>query len=117
MVVKALMRGAPVLAHPDMWSDDRLHLSSAGHERVAGAVLEALGLGDHAWAAVPDPVVPAPRRQRVAADVRWARHHLGPWVGRRLRGVSSGDGLAPKQQDLAPVSWLVRETGPDGTSG
>ncbi len=100
--------GARVLAHPTMWSEDRLHLSSAGHERVAGAVLEALGLGDHWWATEPEPAALLPRRQRVAADVRWGRHYLVPWVGRRIRGVSSGDGLAPKYADLTPVSWVTR---------
>ena len=45
----------PVFAHPDVWSDDRLHLSSEGHARVAGAVLETLGWGDHAWARDLDP--------------------------------------------------------------
>ncbi len=101
--------GARVLEHPDMWSEDRLHLSSAGHQRVAGAVLEALGLGDHAWASAPAPAVPLPRRERIVADVRWGRHYLVPWVGRRLRGVSSGDGLPPKYADLEPVSWLHDE--------
>ncbi|CAM5371785.1 hypothetical protein SRIMM317S_03203 [Streptomyces rimosus subsp. rimosus] len=31
------------LADPRMWADDRLHLNSAGHERVAEAVWQALG--------------------------------------------------------------------------
>ncbi len=103
--------GARVLAHPSMWSADRLHLSSAGHERVAGAVLEALGLGEHAWADVPEPAALLRRRQRIAADVRWGRQYLAPWVGRRIRRVSSGDGLPPKYADLAPVSWLTRDGG------
>ena len=100
--------GARVLAHPTMWSEDRLHLSSAGHERVAGAVLEALGLGDHGWATEPDPAALLRRGQRIAADVRWGRQYLAPWVGRRIRGVSSGDGLPPKYADLTPVSWTTR---------
>ena len=98
--------GARVLAHPTMWSEDRLHLSSAGHERVAGALLEALGLGDHSWATQPEPAALLPRHHRLAADVRWGRQYLAPWVGRRIRGVSSGDGLAPKYAELTPVSWV-----------
>lgn len=99
---------ARVFAHPAMWSEDRLHLSSEGHERVTGAVLEALGLGDHAWADDPDPYTVPPLPTRLAADARWARRHLGPWVGRRLRGVSSGDTVTAKQPDLGPVTWLDR---------
>ena len=36
----------------------------------------------------------------VLADVRWVRRYLAPWVGRRLRGVSSGDGLSAKHLEL-----------------
>ncbi len=97
--------GEPIFTHPSIWSDDRLHLSPEGHARVAGAVLEALGLGDHAWAKPPGPLIPQPRRARVAADVRWARQHLAPWVSRRLRRVSSGDTVPPKLPDLSPVTW------------
>jgi lysophospholipase L1-like esterase len=98
--------GVPVLTHPAMWSEDRLHLSSEGHARVAGAALEALGLGDHAWAVELDPYEVPPLGARIAAEVRWARQHLGPWVGRRLRGVSSGDTVSAKQTELNPVSWV-----------
>jgi lysophospholipase L1-like esterase len=96
---------AKIFAHPAMWSEDRLHLSSEGHARVAGAFLEALGLGDHAWSKDLDPYAVPPLRERLVADARWARQHLGPWVGRRLRGVSSGDSVEPKQPDLGPVTW------------
>jgi lysophospholipase L1-like esterase len=100
---------ARAFAHPAMWSEDRLHLSSEGHERVAGAVLEALGLGDHAWADDPGPYEVPVLRERLLADARWTRQHLGPWVGRRLRGVSSGDAVLAKQPDLGPVSWVRRD--------
>jgi lysophospholipase L1-like esterase len=94
---------APVFAHPDAWSEDRLHLSAIGHERVARAALEALGMGDGSWAE-PLPWRPRePLRARVGSDVRWARRHLVPWIGRRLRGASSGDLLEPKRPDLTPV--------------
>ncbi|MFB7376117.1 hypothetical protein ACFC0A_01760, partial [Kitasatospora purpeofusca] len=46
----------------------------------------------------PPPSAPT----RTAADARWVRTHLGPWIGRRLTGRSSGDGRAPKRAELAP---------------
>ena len=88
------------LFHPD-----RLHANAAGHERIVLAAAEALelpGAGD-GWR---DPLPPAPaasRRQTLREDAQWARAHLAPWVSRRLRGVSSGDGVQPKRPELAPV--------------
>ncbi|MGN6087723.1 MAG: SGNH/GDSL hydrolase family protein [Actinomycetales bacterium] len=95
-----------------LWHEDRLHLNPEGHARVAAAVLERLGVtdprllgGEPGWWRVPLPPGARPRRhQEVLADVRWVRRHLVPWVGRRLRGVSSGDGLDPKQSDLLLVA-------------
>lgn len=91
---------------PRLWSTDRLHLSAEGHDRVAGAVLEALGCGDGSWRE-PPPRQPRPSWAAArAADARWVGTHLGPWVGRRLRGRSSGDGVGPKRPELAPVAQV-----------
>jgi len=94
--------GAPAFAHPKAWSVDRLHLSSEGHARVAGAVLEALRLGDHGWADDLGPYDVVPFRRRLHDDIDWARHHLAPWVARRVRGTSSGDGRTGKYPELRP---------------
>jgi hypothetical protein len=32
------------------------------------------------------------------------RGHAAPWVSRRLRGVSSGDGATAKRLELAPLN-------------
>lgn len=85
------------------WSEDRLHLSAAGHRLVAAYVAELLGVPDSAdwrepWP-VADPVHWIVRRRE---DVRWLRVHVLPWVARRVRGRSSGDGLPPKRPELTP---------------
>ena len=36
-------------------------------------------------------------------DLRWARLHAAPWVARRVRGASSGDGISPKRPELLPL--------------
>jgi hypothetical protein len=36
-------------------------------------------------------------------DLAWARTYAAPWLGRRLRGMSSGDGIEPKRPDLLPL--------------
>lgn len=102
--------GEPVFAHASMWSVDRLHLSAEGHARVAGAVLETLGVGDRRWADPLAPLPPTGRWTRLSDDARWARAHLAPWVVRRIRGVSSGDTVTAKHPDLAPV--VVRPVDP-----
>jgi len=88
---------------PRLWDVDRLHMSSAGHQRMAIAVLDTLGV-EHDLA--PIDLAPLPemdRRQRRDADLAWARAHAAPWVQRRLRGTSSGDDLSARRPVLAPV--------------
>lgn len=86
----------------DAWDDDRLHLSPAGHALAAAAALEALGLGDDAWR-TPRPLAPSGGPLSTAGGhARWAARHFAPWLGRRLRGRSSGDGVTPKRANLAP---------------
>jgi lysophospholipase L1-like esterase len=90
------------------WSEDRLHLNSLGHARVADAVLEALGLDiAHDWRTPLHAVAPQRWTAARRSDLRWARTHLAPWVHRRLRGRSSGDEVTPKQPELAP--WGVTD--------
>ncbi|MDD1061728.1 SGNH/GDSL hydrolase family protein [Streptomyces cocklensis] len=86
------------------WSDDRLHLSAEGHTRVALRAAQVLGLD---VPADPDQLWP-PQDPRLPSEVRrdnihWAREYLVPWIGRRLRGESSGDHVEPKRPDLLPL--------------
>ncbi|MGW2278031.1 SGNH/GDSL hydrolase family protein [Streptomyces sp. NPDC001770] len=86
------------------WDDDRLHLSTGGHTRVALRAAQVLGLE---IPADPDQPWP-PQVQRNTFEVRrddihWAREYLVPWIGRRLRGESSGDEVAAKRPDLLPL--------------
>jgi lysophospholipase L1-like esterase len=95
--------GAEVLGDPRMWGDDRLHLTAEGHERVAEAVWQALGLPPEAdWTAPLPPAVRPGWAARRTADLRFTRRHLLPWIGRRLTGRSSGDGRPAKRPDLLP---------------
>ncbi|MEV7375370.1 SGNH/GDSL hydrolase family protein [Streptomyces sp. NPDC090301] len=94
---------APSLADPRLWDVDRLHLTADGHRRVAEAVWQALGLAPETdWRTAPPPTPLPGWASRRAADARFAREHLGPWIGRRLTGRSSGDGRAPKRPELLP---------------
>ncbi|MGW6142358.1 SGNH/GDSL hydrolase family protein [Streptomyces sp. NPDC055140] len=95
--------GPPALGDPRMWDVDRLHLTAEGHSRVAEAVWQALGHepeGD--WQAVLPPTAPPGWGTRRLADVRFAKQHLVPWIGRRVTGRSSGDGRPAKRPELLP---------------
>jgi lysophospholipase L1-like esterase len=89
---------------PRMWDIDRIHMSSIGHQHMAVAVLDALGI-EHAVNLDPLPRLPElSRRERREADLAWARSHAAPWVQRRLTGRSSGDGLRPRVPELCAVA-------------
>ncbi|UFU07213.1 SGNH/GDSL hydrolase family protein [Ruania halotolerans] len=90
-----------------MWAEDRIHLSSLGHARVADAALVALGLDpeDRAWQ-VPLGRAPAtPATQQLRSDAAWVARDVYPWAARRLRKRSSGDERAPKRPELLPVTF------------
>ncbi len=94
------MRGWKVSEIMDI---DRLHLNAAGHQLMAIAVLDALGI-EHGLA--PHPVTAAPMsttRAALRTNAVWVREHAVPWVGRRLTGKSSGDGIDPKRPTLEPI--------------
>jgi lysophospholipase L1-like esterase len=82
---------------------DRLHLNAVGHQSIAIAALDALGVA-HDLQELPVPVVAElTAREQRAADLAWAREHLAPWVKRRLTGRSSGDNISPKYPVLTPL--------------
>lgn len=96
----------PVTSDPRLWSADRLHANSDGHARIAAAVMDALELpeSDSSWAT---PLPPAPERRPhevLAAEIGWSGRYLVPWLVRRARGRSSGDGIEPKRPALAPMT-------------
>jgi lysophospholipase L1-like esterase len=95
-----------VLGDPREWCDDRLHLAPDGHRRVALRACEVAGLpARQDWREPLPPAADAApdwltaRRQ----DLNWARTYAAPWLQRRLRGTSSGDGMEPKRPDLLPL--------------
>jgi lysophospholipase L1-like esterase len=76
---------------------DRLHLNAVGHERVADAVLELLGLAFNAgWREPLPPAKPEPKLFKAVISVLWFITFALPWMWRRARGKSSGDGRSCK---------------------
>lgn len=91
------------LSDPRLWAPDRLHLSTIGHQHIASVVLERIG-----HAAPTDWQVPGDEAQRRrwltarAGDLAWSWEHLRPWVIRKIRGRSMGDGRSAKYPELTP---------------
>ena len=102
MVMDAFMD--PEAASPHMLAFDRLHLNPTGHYRVAQAVLERIGAPfDARW---KEPIVEPKKKSwlfRKALTFWWFVTFALPWIWRRIRGRSSGDGRSGKYTSL--TSW------------
>jgi lysophospholipase L1-like esterase len=86
---------------------DRLHLNALGHSRCADAILEKLGYEfDAGWRTPLPPAKPTSWIRERAIGFLWFFTFALPWVIRRLRGRSSGDGRVGKY--LTPISWPQR---------
>jgi lysophospholipase L1-like esterase len=100
----------PAVTDPRIWSADRLHASPRGHALIAAAVAHALDLpgSDDSWTQplLPEAVARTGLRA-VGAELRWVGAFLGPWIVRRIRGRSSGDGRQAKRPALLPVTALA----------
>ncbi|WP_284974493.1 SGNH/GDSL hydrolase family protein [Arthrobacter sp. efr-133-TYG-104] len=97
------------LADPQMWDVDRLHFSPLGHHTIAMMVLDALNVQHTLEPLLPKDLPPRTWREARSSDLVWAREYFVPWVIRRLRHRSSGDGITPKRPTPGPA------VGPNGT--
>jgi lysophospholipase L1-like esterase len=97
-VIAALNWPDKQLSQPAYWSPDRLHLNAQGHHRVAARVLHSLGIeAEPSWwtANLESPGGPT--------GLAYYREFFVPWLSRRLRGRSSGDGRPVKY-----ATWTAR---------
>ena len=108
------------LRDPRAWGGDRLHLAPDGHRRVALRACEVMGVPVEEDWREPWPSVDRPSRSPAVdwlsarrMDAHWARVHAAPWLSRRLRGRSSGDGIPPKRPQLQPLAEAVASAGMD----
>jgi lysophospholipase L1-like esterase len=92
------------LQDPRMWAPDRLHFSPVGHGVIARMVLETLNIENDLQPYSPEPLTAIPWRQARVEDMGWARDYLLPWVLRRVRHQSSGDGISAKRPDAGSVT-------------
>jgi lysophospholipase L1-like esterase len=100
------MWGHRTIADSRFWAEDRIHLTTEGHRRTADMALVGLGLRpENPRFALPLEDAPAPKlADRTRENIDWAKVHVGPWIKRRLTGISSGDALEAKYPTLEEVS-------------
>lgn len=86
---------------------DRLHLNAKGHWLLAQGVLEQLNLPfDPSYKEPLPPMKPKPKIIQAIAFTAWILTFAIPWIIRRARGKSSGDGRSAKYPNL--ISWPTR---------
>ena len=100
------LHAAPVLSDLRSWSPDRLHASPLGHDRFAAGAAHALGLPDSSpdWGRPLPPAGDPNRVLRTLGDARWCVEFFSPWIIRKVRGRSLGDGRLPTRPELTPVA-------------
>lgn len=85
-------------------SDDRLHMNMEGHYRAAQGVLFTLGKTvDENWRTPLPPKKADLLPVRIFKNIKWFITFGIPWMSRRIRGRSSGDGRSPKYP--TPTKW------------
>lgn len=88
---------------PQLWDRDRVHLSPLGHERMAAKVLDKLTVSHDLSSRSAALLASTPPVRSFWANLRWAASFAAPWVARRLRRVTPGAGVEPKQTTLVRV--------------
>lgn len=99
------LEAQPAISDLDMWADDKVHFRSKGHRFVAYRAAEALGVpyADELASldsAFHDDDEPNPRG--------WVRRDALPWLWRRMRGRTAGDGLTAKHSDYVEIVRSAR---------
>lgn len=95
--------GMRELQDPGLWAEDRVHLSALGHRLLASRAAHSLGV---AYAEIGRPRAAPPLAAAPQPGLptgTWLHRYALPWAGRRLRGVSTGDGLGGKRPVPGPV--------------
>ncbi|WP_141933169.1 glycosyltransferase [Microbacterium sp. SLBN-146] len=91
----------PAIGKLDMWADDKVHLRSRGHRFLAYRAADALGVPDAEALGGLDAALHADDDTPVSGG--WLTRDALPWVWRRVRGRTAGDGLVAKHDDYVLI--------------
>lgn len=99
----------PEVGDAEMWASDKVHLNSAGHRLLAYRAAEVLSVPLAAELRGLEYMLHDDTEADERSGVSWLRAHALPWVGRRLRGRTAGDGLGAKHStyiELTAGGWI-----------
>jgi phosphatidylinositol alpha 1,6-mannosyltransferase len=94
------LEALPAIGALELWADDKVHLRSQGHRLLAYRAADVLGVPDAEALGGLDAALHAAEDEPAAGG--WLTRDALPWVWRRLRGRTAGDGLTAKHDD-----WVV----------
>ena len=94
----------PVSSDRRLWNEDRLHANTEGHRRIAAAAAHTLWRCPDADASWTDVLTDPLGRRWPHTHAIWFGRYFTPWLIRRLRGRSSGDGRVAKRPTLEPFT-------------
>jgi len=95
------LEAVPGIGELDLWADDKVHLRSRGHRFLAYRAAEALGVPDAEALGGLDAALHADQDPVPAGT--WLARDAIPWVWRRLRGRTAGDGLVAKHAEYVEI--------------
>ena len=95
----------PVATDPRLWNEDRIHANPAGHERIAAALAEQLGLPgtDGRWREPLPPLRPPGAAAQAWRELRWSARHLLPWTLLAAFGGGGRRAFAGRRPGLEPI--------------
>ena len=91
----------PAIGDLEMWADDKVHLRSRGHRLLAYRAADALGVPDAEALGGLDAALHAD--DDVPAPAGWLTRDALPWLWRRVRGRTAGDGLVAKHDGYVVI--------------
>jgi hypothetical protein len=92
------------------WAEDMVHFSGPGHIKVANKAADILQLR-YRLSEFDDCEIWIPKRGFIGTS-RWVVVHVIPFMMRRIRGVTSGDGLEPKLPELTSYRGIALDVEP-----
>ena len=96
----------PRISELELWADDGVHLRSAGHRLLAYRAADVLGIRDAEQLEALEASFHDDEEAGLSG--RWLTAHALPWIWRRMRGRTAGDGLEPKHSDYIVLPGRAR---------